>query len=320
MKKILISLMFVVLFVIISCGGDDSDSLNSCPESNIFCHKHDGLNWSDISSRKKDGVYANTYCEDLGGHLPTINELRTLIQNCPATETGDECAVTDSCLSLECRNEPCGGCLYDGSEKYSVFGDTDWLWSSSIVDGYEDDAWGVDFYNGGISIADRNSGIGKYVRCVSGGGADTEDTGDTGDTETCPESNKVCRSHDSLSWSDISGDYIYWDSAETYCEDLGGRLPTISELRTLIQNCPDTETGGECGVTDDCLSFEDCWNDSCDGCEFDISGKYSVFGNTAWLWSSSVQSDIGLVFCLNFRNGGVNDSVKHNKYHVRCVK
>lgn len=166
MKNISVFLMLIFLLVLASCGGDDSDSLNSCPESNKFCHEHDGLNWTDISSRRKDHVYASTYCEDLGGHLPTINELRTLIKNCPVTETGDECTLTDSCLSFECRNEACGGCLDDGSEEYSVFGDTKFLWSSSVVSGYEDDAWGVDFYDGSICSGDRNSGIGKWVRCV----------------------------------------------------------------------------------------------------------------------------------------------------------
>jgi len=142
------------------------------------------------------------------------------------------------------------------------------------------------------------------------------DTGNTG--ATCTGSDKFCHSHDGLNWSDASSDYMTWDEAITYCENLGGRLPTISELRTLIQNCAATETGGECGVTDDCLSY-DCWNDPCDGCEYDESGKYSVFGDTYWFWSSSELSDAaGLAWSVDFVNGHVYYVSYY--FYVRCVR
>jgi len=127
--------------------------------------------------------------------------------------------------------------------------------------------------------------------------------------------------HDGLSWSDASSNYMDWDEAITYCENLGGRLPTISELRTLIQNCPATETGGECGVTDSCLSFDDCRNNPCKGCEYDYSGKYSVFGMPESLWSSSVWSDDpGIAWLVTFENGHVTYDAKYNKPNVRCVR
>jgi uncharacterized protein (TIGR02145 family) len=112
-----------------------------------------------------------------------------------------------------------------------------------------------------------------------------------------------------------------WDEAVSYCEDLGGRLPTISELRTLIQNCPATETGGECGATDSCLS-SDCWNGKCDGCENDTSGKYSVFGDTSWFWSSSEQSSSSdFAWVVHFYNGNVRNGYKNDDfYDVRCVR
>jgi hypothetical protein len=150
----------------------------------------------------------------------------------------------------------------------------------------------------------------------------TGNTGDSGNTgATCTGSDKFCHSHDGLNWSDASSDYMTWDEAITYCENLGGRLPTISELRTLIQNCQGTETGGECGVTDSCLSSEDCWNDPCYGCEYDESGKYSVFGDTYWFWSSSEQSDYaGYAWGVYFGLGSVSDGYKHHSVSVRCLR
>ena len=126
MKKLLISLMMVLLFVMISCGGEDTEDT-----ANNFPNEHDGLNWSDASSSSMKWDEAITYCENLGGRLPTISELRTLIQNCPGTGTGGQCGVTNDCLSADCRTDPCYECEYSVSGKYSVFGDTSRFWSSS---------------------------------------------------------------------------------------------------------------------------------------------------------------------------------------------
>jgi hypothetical protein len=113
-----------------------------------------------------------------------------------------------------------------------------------------------------------------------------------------------------------------WHEAVTYCENLGGRLPTISELRALIQNCPATQTGGSCEVTDSCLSYYDCWDDQCFGCEEDPSGKYSVFGDTDWLWSSSEEQDsTGYAWQVFFFLGIVHFDIKTDEEaYVRCVR
>jgi len=137
----------------------------------------------------------------------------------------------------------------------------------------------------------------------------------------CPENNKFCHFLDGLNWSDVSSKGMTEFDAVTYCEDLGGRLPTISELRTLVQNCPATETGGVCRVTDSCLSIEDCWNDLCRGCEYSYSGKYSVFGDTGTLWSSSKRSgDSGVLWYLRYRWASVEDESSYGPAHVRCVR
>lgn len=57
-----------------------------------------------------------------------------------------------------------------------------------------------------------------------------------------------------------------WDEGNSYCKNLtlagfsDWRLPTISELRTLVLGCPTSEIGGPCNVADDCNSFVCSWD------------------------------------------------------------
>jgi len=63
-----------------------------------------------------------------------------------------------------------------------------------------------------------------------------------------------------LSWVRTAApETVSWWKARDYCNELelGGdnwRLPTISELRTLVRNCPKLESGGACQVYDICSS------------------------------------------------------------------
>jgi hypothetical protein len=77
----------------------------------------------------------------------------------------------------------------------------------------------------------------------------------------------------SLVWQrDVEGN-LTWNAAKAYCDNspagltgTGWRLPTISELRSLVRGCPATASGGECGVTDSCLGLS-CWDtEDCNGC------------------------------------------------------
>ncbi len=128
-------------------------------------------------------------------------------------------------------------------------------------------------------------------------------------------------------WSKKAPKTMSWNDAKKYCENLvengysDWRLPTISELRTLIKNCHATETGGACGVTDSCLSWKNCRNSACDGCSLDKSGKYSVWGDIGWFWSSSVLSDRADGACdVYFHNGNVYSNYRMGSSNVRCVR
>lgn len=145
--------------------------------------------------------------------------------------------------------------------------------------------------------------------------------GDSSDSENS------CTKIDGNMWSPKSSSLMDWDDAVSYCDNLtecgysNWHLPTISELRTLIQNCSFTVTGGSCGVTDSCLSYSNCRNDACNGCSSDSSGKYSKLGDIGWFWSSSVQSDNSiLVWSVSFSLGHVSSHSVANDSFVRCVR
>jgi len=143
-------------------------------------------------------------------------------------------------------------------------------------------------------------------------------------SDVCPDDNKFCFEYGDLNWSDISSDKMYWDAADSYCKDFGGRLPTISELRTLIMDCPATETGGECMLTDDCLLHNGCYDlEKCYyTCDPDGVYEHSVFGDTESVWSSSLMpnQDKDYIYIVNYRKGDILALEKiFVPIYVRCV-
>ena len=280
------------------------------------------LQWSEKSRGTLEK--AISYCENLaeGGfndwRLPTISELRTLIQNCPATQNGGECELTDSCLSdSDCFNNACKGCgPRRGEVNYNKLGDNkDMLLSSSLRS--DNRAWGIDFRNGSV----RRVAFTANFRCVrNSSNSDSKKS-------TNSKNKKEAAKTEKLQWSEKAPKTMEWDDAMNYCKNLneGGhndwRLPNINELRTLIQNCPATQSGGECKVTDSCLSYSDCRNDACNGCSSDSSGGHSKFGDTRWFWSSSVRSDNSdKTWGVSFDDGGVSFGSKSTDDYVRCVR
>ncbi len=135
-----------------------------------------------------------------------------------------------------------------------------------------------------------------------------------------------------------------YDAIE-YCQDLildgheDWRLPSISELRTVIQGCKRTEPGGACKVEDKCQ--ENCWEGLCSCKAFRGTGEKGFYWTKGvWknktefgsFWSSSIfnmsmmemPSDKGNgAWYVKFYDGGVGGffrSGNGGNYSARCVR
>ena len=142
----------------------------------------------------------------------------------------------------------------------------------------------------------------------------------------------ILQKHNELQWSNrTKGEdgKMNWNDAVNYCNNLveGGytdwRLPNIDELRTIIVNCPQTETKGKCKVSEKnkCLS-EDCWKPA--GSCFCIPDMWhhmsSIFRDVDVFWSSSISSDDTLACVVNFEDANVSRGNMNSKFYVRCVR
>ncbi len=146
------------------------------------------------------------------------------------------------------------------------------------------------------------------------------------------------------SWLDTSSGLLWqnppaptamgWNAGKQYCSNLNldgyddWRLPTISELRSLVWGCPDTETGGDCGVTDACASGSCNDGGDCETCPIGDGLSYDgcywsdeVQGSCDWHWSSSpVTGNTFFAWGIHFYSGRLYyDDVSYD-YTVRCVR
>ena len=104
-----------------------------------------------------------------------------------------------------------------------------------------------------------------------------------------------------LIWSAKSENKMPWNDAVNYCQDLtegdfnDWRLPSIAVLKTLVQNC------------------------SSEKCSDDYTGKYSKFGDTVYLWSSSEGED-STAKSIYFSDAGTYLVSTDTNVNVRCVR
>jgi len=120
----------------------------------------------------------------------------------------------------------------------------------------------------------------------------------------------------SLCWEEPSGLTGSLDVAEGYCtgraaaDGLPWRLPTISELRTLIRGCPSNVVGGSCRVSDSCTDWS-CHSDSeCLYCDTlagpGPDGCYWPEGiDCGWYWSSTTCPDSSRAWGIAFHQGSI---------------
>ena len=140
-----------------------------------------------------------------------------------------------------------------------------------------------------------------------------------------------------LVWQDPTGDQQSWEEAVDYCDALeidgqsGWQLPTIDEMRTIVNGCSATEPGGECQVTDSRNSSTDDWTEeTCQHpCEWmegpGEGGAYYVdglHGSAGIAWSSTPDSsNDDWVWALAFTTGAIDTGETSGvNYMTRCVR
>lgn len=137
--------------------------------SNLMWQKHPLV---DISNAD-----AKSACEKLdvdgysGWRIPTIDELRSIIDGCSATNISGVCNVRETCALDGCRGKECSGCDADEGPSTDgcyrddgLDGPCDWYWSSTGYDNSPNANWFVDFSNGLIGQISRSQRLSTY--CV----------------------------------------------------------------------------------------------------------------------------------------------------------
>ncbi|MBW2455349.1 MAG: DUF1566 domain-containing protein [Deltaproteobacteria bacterium] len=151
------------------------------PNCNAWYDSATDLCWQNPADADVSGFMgAQSHCNGLtlGGYsnwrAPSIDELRSLVRGCPASETDGQCGVVDGSGMNDWDSQACSGCghlagpgtsgCYLDPALTGVCDDVGY-WSSSGVVGATNQGWTVHFYDG-VVISEDGNGVQYHVRCV----------------------------------------------------------------------------------------------------------------------------------------------------------
>jgi len=309
MKKRSVLFLMVVVFFVAGCSDKSTDKENSLNVDEVIIH-HD--NDSNAIFDTKILYDSNTFVEvqDTSPDTHTqVIEIDITIQD--ETEIIDEDTIVNNCSgNKKCENDNIMVCdnnkwiiLEDCSLKGLVCHDLGENIAECIKNDENDPCLNKECgqIDGKSCGSCEDDSLCENNQCVQ---------------KPCPDSN-FPRHHNGTCWSERVLERMNWSQAIEHCSNLGGKLPSISELRTLIKNCPDAETGGPCGISDECLSIE-CFTDACRSCR---NYDYSVFGDAEWFWSSSavIGANIDGVWGVEFKDANVNMNYASSEYRFICI-
>jgi len=320
---------------------DGDEEINSELEEEIPTQK--GLIWQNPPSLEKmEWADAIDYCENLTLHglndwrLPTISELRELITGCEATEADGPCNVSENsgCTEISCHNEYCSGCVGEEGPDHGCYwpnemdGVCGLYWSSTDApEKWKEapSAWRVDFIYGYVLYSYVDSELG--VRCVREG--------------RVSDGEYYSTAYKNLAWqTTATEETMTFDDAVKYCDDLtlddhdDWHLPTISELRSLIDGCAYSYIDGTCRVRDeDCLEAN-CFDlAECEGCgdhpgpndgcywKEEIADDCAGDNYSYVFWSSSHVGEMTEeVWTLKYDAAFIEHKKITDEYNVRCAR
>ncbi len=182
---IMLACLFMALSFVMACDDDDDndDATQSLDcKGDVCTDPRTGLMWQMdwCSPGSVPWNWAVRSCEELvldgydDWRLPTISELRSLVQGCDDTATGGACTVTDSCLDRSCENAACDGCNGIPGPNQGCYGNPAFpgecygFWSISEVEDQNDSSWYIIYTIARIRPLDQScdDGCEHLARCV----------------------------------------------------------------------------------------------------------------------------------------------------------
>lgn len=350
MKKILAVFSIFSLFILASCSNNDEEDFfppepDSDNSTNTTEPDSDNGTWDNESTDNDTSVINDDNSTEPDDNTDTTdNEITdddtTVIDDNDTTDpnddsdstdneiTDDDTTVIDDNDTTEPDNEISDNDTTDIDDNNSDDNDSTEP-DNDADDDNDTDSTDID----STDIDDNDSDDDDSTEPDS----DADDDSDTGSGEDGPHECAVnpttpCKSGN-LIWSSRSASPADWDIAKSKCATYsegkftsGWKLPTINELRGIIQNCDKTKAGGDCQVTNECSSDSCYTNGLCNKVFGDIctpSLEHSPFGETEKLWSVTDQSnDPNTAWYVDFNNGEIGYAATNNNYEIyyRCVR